>query len=312
MPANAEPDYVGLDIAKDQLDYCIDEHTEGRCPNTAEGRAQLITQLRGLPHARVILEASGGYEKVVVAELLQAGVEVCVVQPGRVRAMAHAEGLAAKTDRIDARLLGRYGQRYKLRLAVPIDPAAALLRELIEHRRALTTQQTEVQGRLDVAGPTLRQLLETQNAFLTAQLAAVEKLIAEQIERDPDMRHKARRMQEVKGVGPVLAATILAYVPELGQLDSAKLSSLLGVAPHPKDSANTRSPRHVRGGRGQVRSVLYMAAVCASRWNPILAAFYQRLRSRGKPATVALVAVMRKLVCLLNHLIQNPNFVLVR
>ena len=312
MPANAEPDYVGLDIAKDQLDYCIDEHTEGRRPNTAEGRAQLISQLRGLPHARIILEASGGYEKVVVAELLQAGVEVCVVQPGRVRAMAHAEGLAAKTDRIDARLLRRYGQRYKPRLAVPADPLAATLRELLEHRRALTTQQAEVQGRLALAGPTLRTLLDTQHTFLAEQLAAVEKLLAEHIDRDPCLRTKAARMQEVKGVGPVLAATLLAYVPELGQIESAQLSALLGVAPHAKDSAKTCFPRHVRGGRGQVRTVLYMAAVCASRWNPILAAFYQRLRSHGKPATVALVAVMRKMVCLLNHLIQNPNFVLVR
>ncbi|MCX6952717.1 MAG: IS110 family transposase [Verrucomicrobia bacterium] len=312
MPANAEPDYVGLDVAKAQLDYCIDEQTEGRCANTAEGRAQLIAQLKRLAQPRVVLEASGGYEKVVVAELLQAGIEVCVVQPGRVRAMAYAEGLAAKTDRIDARLLRRYGQTYKLRLAVPPDPSATVLRELIEHRRALTTQQAEVTGRLEVAGPTLRRLLETQRAFLAEQLAAVEKLIDEHIDHDPDMRRKAARMLEVKGVGPVLVATILAYVQELGQIDSPQLSALIGVAPHPKDSALTCSPRHVRGGRGQVRAVLYMAAVCASRWNPILAAFYQRLRSHGKPATVALVAVMRKLACLLNRLIQDPNFVLVR
>lgn len=313
MPATAPtPDYVGLDIAKDQLDYCLTETQEGRCANTAAGRAELLKKLQTLPHPRVIAEASGGYEKVVVAELLAAGVEVCVVQPARVRAMAQAEGLAAKTDRLDARLLRRYGQTYKLRLATPADPASATLRELLEHRRALTTQQSEVQGRLDLAGPTLRKLLDTQDAFLTAQLAAVEKLIEAHIDQDPNLRTKSARMQEVKGVGPVLAASLLAYVPELGQISSAKLSALVGVAPHPKDSAKSSLPRHVRGGRGKVRSVLYMAAVCASRWNPILAAFYQRLRSRGKPSTLCLVAVMRKMLCLLNRLVEDPSFVLVR
>ena len=310
MPVNAEPDYVGLDIAKDQLDYCLEEKKEGRCPNTAAGRAQLIAELRCLPRPRVILEASGGYEKLVVAELLQAGVEVCVVQPGRVRAMAYAEGLAAKTDRIDARLLRRYGQTYQLRLAVPADPAVATLRELLEHRRNVTVQLAEVQSRLEVAGPTLRALLDTQRRFFADQLAAVDKLIDEHIEQDPDLRSKSQRMQAVKGVGPILAATLLAYVPELGKIDSAKVSALIGVAPHPKDSGKNSAPRHIRGGRGQVRSVLYMAAVCAARWNPILAAFYQRLRAAGKPALVCLVAVMRKLVCLLNRLIQNPSFAL--
>ena len=310
MPVKTEPDFVGLDIAKDQLDYCLNDRTEGRCPNTTAGRVLLIQQLRQLAHPRVIVEASGGYEKVVVAELLQAGIEVCVVQPGRVRALAYAEGLLAKTDRIDARLLRRYGQKVELRLAAPTDPATANLRELLEHRRALSTQLVEVEGRLALAGPTLHKLLEVQRAFLEQQLATVEKLIHEHIDQNPDLRAKAERMQQVKGVGPILAATLLAYVPELGKVESAQLSALVGVAPHPKDSGPRSSPRHIRGGRPQVRIVLYMAAVCATRWNPILAAFYRRLRANGKPAPVCLVAVMRKLVCLLNRLIQNPNFAL--
>jgi transposase len=116
----------------------------------------------------------------------------------------------------------------------------------------------------------------------------------------------------MKGVGPVLAATLLAYVPELGTIDSAQLSALIGVAPHPDDSGNTSKPRHVRGGRAQVRRVLYMAAIAAARYNPILAAFYQRLKARGKPTKVCLVAVMRKMLCVLNRLIENPNFALVQ
>lgn len=310
MPANATPHYVGLDIAKDQLDYCISDTDEGRFPNTTPARAAFIAQLKLLRTARVVCEASGGYEKIVVAELLAAGIEVCVVQPGRVRAFAYAEGLLAKTDRIDARLLRRYGEKITLRLAVPADPAATILRELLEHRRQLTTQLTEVEGRLALAGSTLRKLLQRQRTFLQKQIATVETMIDEHIDHDPDLRAKSTRLQQITGVGPVLSATILAYVPELGQIAAAQLSALIGVAPYPKDSGTTHGPRHVRGGRWQVRNVLYMAAVTAARSNPILAALYQRLLARGKPAKVCLVAVMRKLVGLMNRLIQDPDFVL--
>jgi transposase len=310
MPEEPQVDYVGVDIAEGRLDYCIGEKDEGACENRSEGRQQLIYRLKRLRRPRVICEASGGYEKVVVAELLAAGIEVCLVQPGRVRAFAYAEGLLAKTDRIDARLLRRFGQKVALRLAQPADPAAAILRELLEHRRQLSEQLSEVEGRLRLAGPTLARLLQQQRDFLRQQIDAVEKMIREHIDQDPDMRHKAERLQEMKGVGPVLAATLLAYVPELGKIDSAKLSALIGVAPYPDDSGTTSKPRHVRGGRAQVRHVLYMAAVAAARYNPILAAFYQRLKAHGKPAKVCLVAVMRKMLCVLNRLLEDPKFVL--
>jgi transposase len=310
MPEETKPDYVGIDIAKERLDYCLDESGVGMHPNSPIGRVKLIAELKKLPHPRVICEASGGYEKIVVAELLAAGIEVCVVQPGRVRCFAHAEGLLAKTDKIDAKLLRRYGQSIKLRLTVPTDPTLATLRELLEHRRALTTQVTEVEGRLDLAGATLAKLLGRQRTFLRKELEKVEKMIRQHIESDPDLRNKSLRLQEITGVGPVLASTILAYVPELGKIESAQLSALIGVAPHPQDSAKSSRPRHVRGGRSQVRHVLYMAAVCASRCNPILTAFYERLRANGKPKKVCLIAVMRKMACLMNHLLQNPNFVL--
>jgi transposase len=312
MPAKLPPTYVGLDISSDQLDYSRSENDEGRCAYTAEGIAELIKKLQVLRHARVICEASGGYEKRIVAELLQAGIEVCVVQPGRVRAFAYAEGLMAKTDRLDARLLRRFGEKIEVRLAVPTDPALTTLRELLEHRRQLTTQLTEVIGRLSLAGATLRKLLEKQRLFLEKQIAAVEGMIKDHIDQNPDLKQKSARLQEINGVGPVLAATVLAYVPELGQIESNQLSALIGVAPHPRDSGLRNGPRHVRGGRAQVRRVLYMAAVCAARTNPILRAFYERLRANGKPAKVCLVAVMRKLVHLMNKLILNPDFSLVR
>jgi transposase len=311
MPEQPPIDYVGLDIAEAHLDYCIGDRDEGSCENQPKGRQQLIRRLKQLPHPRVICEASGGYEKVVVAELLNAGIEVCVVQPGRVRAYAYAEGLLAKTDRIDARLLRRFGQKVAVRLTEPRDPATVVLRELLEHRRQLTEQLAEVEGRIPLAGATLKRLIQQQQKFLEQQIATVDKMIDEHIDRDPDLRQKSERLQQMKGVGRVLAATLLAYVPELGTIDAAKISALVGVAPYPKDSGTVIGPRHVRAGRAQVRHVLYMAAVAAIRCNPILAEFYQRLKAKGKPAKVCLVAVMRRMLCVLNRLLENPNFALV-
>ena len=304
--------YVGLDVATDRLDYTLDGQSVAQVPNTSAGHARLLKPLRRVSAARVGCEASGGYERAVVAHLLTAGVEVCVVQPGRVRAFAHAEGVLAKTARLDAQLLRRYGEKVQPRLAVPTTPAAAVLRELLEHRRQLSDQLVATSNRLDLAGPTLRPRLARQQAFLKEELTAVDRLIEEHLAGDDDLRGKAARLRELKGVGPVLAATLLAYVPELGQIDSAQLSALIGVAPFARDSGKTRRPRHVRGGRGVVRHVLYMAAVAAIRCNTILAAFYARLRATGKPGTVCLVAVMRKMLGVLNRLIADPHFVLVR
>jgi transposase len=310
MSATAESDYVGLDISKDRLDYALSEQQVELCANDPQGHKALIGRLRGLRAPRVVCEASGGYEHAVVAALLEAGIEVCLVQAGRVRAFARAEGLLAKTDRIDARLLRRFGQKINPRLTQPSDPAARVLRELLEHRRNLSEQLCAVQGRLPLAGRTLTPLLQRQQQFLVTELAAVEKLIREHIDNDPDLRQKSGRLQQVTGVGPILAATLLAHLPELGQIEPAKLSVLVGVAPFANDSGTSHPPRHIRGGRPVVRKVLYMAAVCASRYNPVLSAFYQRLRQAGKPAKVCLVAVMRKLLLLLNRLIAEPNFVL--
>lgn len=306
-----EPNYVGLDVAAAQLDYHINDQEEGTEQNSPEGRRRLLERLQKLPHARVVCEASGGYEKVVVAELLAAGVEVCVVHPGRVRAYAYAEGLLAKTDRIDARLLRRFGENVQVRLAVAVDSKVAVLRELLEHRRQLLRQVVEVEGRMTLAGATLRKLLQRERTFLRKQLEHVDKLIERHIHDDDELHDKSERLQQMQGVGPVLAATLLAYVPELGKLEDSQISALIGVAPYAKDSAKTTKPRHVRAGRAQVRHVLYMAAVAASTCNPVLAAFYRRLRSKGKPAKVGLVAVMRRMMCVLNRMLGKPDFVLV-
>lgn len=304
--------YVGLDVSKDRLDYTVDDTRCDHVPNTESGHERLLATLRRVKGVRVICESTGGYERALVAKLLQAKIEVCVVNPGRVRAFAQAEGLLAKTDRLDAQLLRRFGQKVQPRLHAPMDQAAIVLRELLDYRRQVSDQLVAVRNRLDLAGKVLRARLDAQVLFLQKELTETDRLIQEHIDHDDTLRRKAARLRELKGAGPVLTATLLAYVPELGEIESPQLSALIGVAPFARDSGRRQGVRHVRGGRGVVRHILYMAAVAATQHNPLLRAFYTRLVAAGKPKPVALVAVMRKMLHVLNRLIADPNFVLVR
>jgi len=310
MPEKAEPTYVGLDVSKARLDYTLDEKRTAGVSNDTAGHAKLCGWLQTQPNVRVVVEASGGYERMVVAMLLERGIEVCLVQPARARAFAYAEGLMAKNDRIDAQMLRRYGQAVKLRLAVPTDPAVAMLRDLMDQRRDLVERSVEVRNQLAQASAVRTPWLEREKRFLEQELETLAKAIADHIDRDPTLRQKYTRLQQMDGVGPILASTLLAYVPELGSVGDATLSALVGVAPFADDSGTKSGPRHVRGGRAAVRHVLYMAAVAAVRSNRILAAFYQRLRAAGKPPMVCLVAVMRKMLVVLNRLIARADFVL--
>lgn len=310
MPEQDTRDYVGLEIAKSQLDYAINDTEEARIPYTAAAVAQWIERLRRLRQPCVICESSGGYQRRVVDALLAAGIEVCVVMSGRVRAFAYAEGLLAKTDRIDAQLLRRFGRKMQPRCQREISPESVELRALLDYRRLLVTQLAELVSRKDVAGQALQALLAQHETLLQQALETTDAQITTHIGRCAELQAKAQRLQLVQGVGPVLAATLLAHVPELGTMSDKTLSALIGVAPYAKDTGTLHRPRHIRGGRHTVRRVLYMSAVSAARFNPILRAFYQRLRAAGKPAKVALVAVMRKLLCLLNRLIAEPDFAL--
>lgn len=307
-----EVTYVGLDIAKSQLDYTVDGSRCHHVPNTSAGHERLLSQLRLVPSPRVICEATGGYERAVVAALLNAGIEVCVANPGRVRSFARAEGLLAKTDRLDAALLRRFGQRVQPRLQVPMDQAAVTLRELLDYRRQICDQLVAVRNRLELAGDLLRERLERQRQFLKKEMVEIDDLIAAHVAQHEALRVKAERLRQLKGVGPILAATLLAYLPELGQIGAGQISALVGVAPVAHESGTVQRPRHVRGGRSIVRQVLYMACVSASQHNRILNVFYTRLRATGKPAPVCLVAVMRKMLTVLNRLIADPHFALVQ
>lgn len=304
--------YVGLDVSKARLDYAIAAGRPAAVPNNEAGIAALITELKTVPGARVVCESTGGYERALLAALWAARVDACRVHPGRVRAFAQAEGTRAKTDRIDVELLRRYAQSMHPRLTRPASPEVVVLRDLLDYRHQLVTQRTMLTNRLETAGPTLRALLEEQRAQLDASLAKADEAVHAQLRGHEALRAKAERLQQLQGVGPVLAATLLAYLPELGEEPDNRIAALVGVAPHPADSGETSRPRHARGGRTEVRTVLYMAAVCAAHRNPVLAAFYTRLRATGKPPKVCLVAVMRKMLLVLNHMIKDPNFTLVR
>lgn len=310
MPANATPTYVGLDISKARLDYTIDEQRTTTAENRPEGHQRFILWLKRQPNPRVVCEASGGYEQAVVAALLAAGIEVCVVPAGRARFFALSEGLIAKSDPIDALMLRRYGQAVKLRLAVPTDPVTARLRDLLDQRRDLIDRLVEVENQLPLASEVRARWVKREQLFLQKELRELEAEIARSVDQDPTLRTKSRRLQELCGVGPVLASTLLAYLPELGNVSEATASALVGVAPFVKESGGSSKPRHIRGGRGVVRHVLYMAALAAIRYNPILGEFYHRLRAAGKPAKVCVVAVMRKMVAVLNRLLAEPTFIL--
>ncbi len=180
---------------------------------------------------------------------------------------------------------------------------------MLDYRRLISDQLTETGNRLELAVDFLREAIQSRIAVIKAELKAIDQKIAAHIAANPVLAAKSKRMMQLKGVGPVLAATILAYLPELGEIEDKQIASLAGVAPHPKDSGNTKYRRPVAGGRVEVRNVLYMAAISAARCNPILKEFYQRLKTeKGKAHKVAIVAVMRKMIIVLNKLLTNPEF----
>ncbi len=306
---NSETTYVGLDISKSRLDSVVADGKPREDANSPEGRSAFVKHVARLAKPRVICEATGGYEKAIVAALMEAGIEVCVVQPGRVRHYALAEGLLAKNDRIDARLLARFGKKILPRCETPPEPSAQRLREMLEYRRILTDTIVETRNRLELATGYLRDGLQTQIDALEAAIKQVDFDIDLHISSHTDLCSRAKRLRLLCGVGPVLAATLMAYLPELGQVDGKVIAALVGVAPHPNESGGRSKKRKVKGGRDCVRHVLYMAAISAVRFNPILSAFYKRLREqKSKPHKVAIVAVMRKMINVLNRLAADPEF----
>jgi transposase len=300
--------HVGLDVAKLSLEL----HLAGKShplTNDARGHAQLLKRLRPHPQAHVVCEATGGYEQPVVRALHAARIPVSVLEAGRVRHFARAQGLRAKTDPIDAAVLARYGTLFQPQATQPASPEHQRLADISQRRRqlieTLSAERNRADHYLDPLG--LRQTRQLQKT-LEKQITQCDEAIAELIASDPVLAHKASRLDAIPGVGPVVAATVLAEMPELGQLTKQTAAALAGVAPYNRDSGGQRGLRHISGGRPVVRSALYMAALSAVRHDRILKEFYLRLRAAGKKPLVALTAVMRKLIVLMNHLLKNPQF----
>jgi transposase len=295
--------YLGVDVSKAYLDLS----NAGRLTNNQAGFKALVGLLKAEPR-RVICEASGPYHGPMVKFLQKAGLEVCVVNPRRVRAFAQAIGLLAKTDKIDAPLLARYG--------VYLKPSPTLLRsrlqeELeawVERRSQLLRDRVAERNRL-VAGllPALATHIRKRMGSLQREIKAVELKIDRLISSCPNFQAHIKTLCSVQGVGPITAATLLATLPELGSLSRQQVAALAGVAPLNRDSGLFKGKRFIAAGRPKVRTALYMAALVASRFNPILKVLYLRLKAKGKPPKVALVALMRKLVIYLNSLLKNTS-----
>ena len=311
MSSHQCPVFIGVDVAKRTLAIQFPDQSWSTA-NTAAGHVALLARLKSLGEVHVLCEATGGYEQALVRALHQAAIAVSVINPRQIRDFARACGRLAKTDAIDASTIREYGVR--LRPAADPVPAAgsAELAELVRARQELVALITDETNRREHATlPALLKLSHARQKQLEKQLATLDAAIAAQLQADATLAAKSVRLQQVQGVGRVSAFTLLALLPELGTLRDTEAAALAGVAPLNRDSGQFRGQRHIHGGRAAVRRVLYMAALTATVHNPILKAFYQRLRQKGKPAKLALTAVMRKLVILLNRLLKNPQFNLV-
>lgn len=304
------PVYAGVDISKDALDLSLAGQSSGHYANSPTGIVQLIKALKSLPRAvRVICEPSGGYERSLLEALWQENIEVSLVNAARVRAFARAQGLLVKTDQIDAAVLREFGELLRPETLAAPTPQRQRLAALVQRREQLVTILSMEEQRLTQSREkVVRKLTESLIKELKKQVKQIETMIEQQIDDDDTLKGQSERLQQVKGIGKVTASTLLAEMPELGKLTRNEAGALAGVAPYNRDSGTHRGRRTIRGGRIKVRRVLYMAATVAARFNPILKAFYQRLVAAGKPKKVALTAVMRKLVVLLNQLLKNPEF----
>lgn len=301
----ATPCFVGIDVGCDTLHVCCQPGEAWQCANTPEGIAALCERLRPLTVQGIAVEATGDYERALVQALRSLSLPVAVVDPKRVRAFAVAAGVRAKSDRLDAALLARFAERMEpIPQSAPQEDRAEL--EALGRRRAQVRQMLEAeQKRRRTTRTVLRPGLERHIGYLEEELQALEEELQRRIQQDESWRAQDERLRSVPGVGPVTVQTLLGELPELGQVSRQEIAALAGLAPMTRQSGRWVGRRFIQGGRHRVRHVLYMAAVSATRCNPVIRAFYQRLKARGKPGKVALVACARKLLAILNTLART-------
>jgi len=305
--------WIGIDVSKATLDVAVlPSGAQWQLANRAAPIEALVEQLTALSPKRIVLEASGGFEALLVGALASAQLPVVVVNPRQVRDFARATGQLAKTDRIDAQVLAGFGEAIRPQLRPLPDATTRAVRALVSRRRQLQEMLTAEQNRLvsaavqDAPEP-LREQLAEHIEWLRRQLANVDDDLRRQLQASPVWREREDLLRTIPGIGPVTSATLLSQLPELGQLDRKAIAKLVGLAPLNHDSGTLRGRRRVWGGRAAVRAVLYMAALVATRCNPTIRRFYVRLRANGKPAKVALVACAHKLLLLCNSVLRSAT-----
>lgn len=303
--------FLGIDVSKATLELAgrrsgaVLPDLPTSVPNTDAGLTTLIPTLVALAPTLILLEATGGYERLAAATLALAGLPVVVVNPRQVRAFGKATGQLAKTDRLDAALLALFAERIRPEVRPPVAFDTTELGDLVQRRRQVIDMITMEGNRRALAAPAVRRRLAAHITWLERELADVERRLRDAIEASPVWRPRDDLLRSVPGIGPGISQSLIALLPELGALDRRRLAALVGVAPFNDDSGRHAGERHITGGRAAVRTVLYMGALVGVRHNPVLKAFYHRLLAKGKAKKVALVACMRKLLTILNAMVRT-------
>lgn len=300
--------FVGIDVAKRHLDLAV--HPSGehwQQEYTEAGLSDLVERVGALQPTLIVLEATGGLELQVVGALAAAGQPVVAINPRQARDFAKATGRLAKTDALDAAVLARFAAVLRPELRPLPDAATQALAALMTRRRQVVEMLTAEKNRRHTATDPVRGEIDEHIRWLEQCLKRLDTDLAQRVKTSPAWRAAAELLQSVPGVGPVLTTTLLAELPELGTLDRKAIAALVGVAPLNRDSGTKRGQRAIWGGRANVRTVLYLGAFVACRWNPVIKACYERLRAAGKPPKVARVACMRKLVIILNSMLRDQT-----
>jgi len=295
--------WVGGDVSKCSVDLAVLDGPSWSVPMTVEALEEVVSQLASR-QIHLVVESTGGYEELVLAVFRRAGARVSVVNPKRVRDFARACGQLAKSDPVDARVLAHFGQAMRPRPQQPMDDQTLELRALLDRRHQLVTNRVMEKNRVKLAPPPVREDIRQHISWLTERIKRLDEQLAEMAEL-PRFESRARLMRTVPGVGPITVATLLGLCPELGSLDRKRIASLVGLAPFANESGAIKGRRRIYGGRARVRSILYLAAVVASRHNPPLKAFYERLVASGKAKKAAFTAVARKLLTQLNAIVRD-------
>ena len=303
---------VGIDVSKDTLDVALSTGARFSSANDENGILSLVKQVKALQPERIVLEATGGYEQALVAELAVNQLPVAVVNPRQVRDFAKALGRLAKTDSMDAEVLMHFAQAVKPETRALPDEQTRELEALVVRRRQLLGIVVAERQRLAKAPAVVRQDIRSHITWLIKRLKDTDRQLATALRASPLWREREQLFKPVKGVGRVMLSTLSASLPELGRLNRRQIAALVGLAPFNCDSGKFKGKRHCWGGRADVRVVLYMATLSAKRFNPAIRVFYERLIALGKPKKVALTASMRKLLSILNAMVRdrtqwNPN-----